>query len=1060
MKNTFKLLSLTISLIVVFLTTTLRADPNPFRINEVMSSNNASIADEDGDHSDWIEILNTTDDSASIGRYGLSDSNSDKFKWIFPDTVIGPGEFLLVWASGKNRKISGKPLHCNFSISQDGEDILLTSPDGTLQDHLKPVFIPQNTSIGRDKENGANWVFFEKPTPGAINTSESFSGVLSKPVFSHTPGFYSSDFELAISHPDKDAVLHYTLDGSEPTENSPVYEKRLLIKNRSSENNHLSNIRTGIGWWSAPKSTIAKGTVVRAKAFKPGHISSPPLSGSFFVFPEGKDRYPIPVVSIITDQKNFFCDTIGIYVPGLKYVEGKEGSGNYYQRGDEWEREGNFEYFNQGNLNLSQLVGFRIHGGFSRRLPTKTLRVYARSSYGEKYLNEQFFPEEPYPSYNAILLRPAANDFNKALMRDATAQMSVRHLNFDTQAYRPAIVFINGEYWGIKNLREKYDKHYLERVYGVDPENIDLLSSLSNLKNVDEGSADYYQEMLSFITENDMSDPEQYSRAATYMDMDNFISYYSAQIYFGNNDWPQNNIAFWRLRTPYSPNTQTGHDGRFRWMMFDVDRAFGILKNDSIDILKHVTDTSASHSRLILSLLNNSGFKREFINRQADLLNSTFLPHRIISIIDSIAGNIEPVVGEHIRRWNHPLSVSDWKSWIEIMRSFAHKRPHFLRSHIMKYFNLPDTCQITLLSDPQQGLIKINSLLIDEHLQGISETIYPWKGIYFKGNPVIIEPVAKPGYAFDYWLINNVVHKENLVEVNPDVNLEIKAFFKYNGSMQTIIHFFHFNTINNDIGNGEKVNSDYSDTSSASIQYQGSGAGYMDDVDGTTENAKMEAPAGKALRVRNPSDTRSLIFSIPTEGFKNIIFSYAVCRTKNGATKQSLYFNTTDDDSSWTLFSRGIMIKESFETKTFDFSRIEEANNNPFFKVRLTFDENSSELSGNNRFDNVTVSGISILSDNVTRKLEPTKLNFTLLGINPNPIRDMVSISFLLSAKSHVTLSIYNMHGRLIATPINEIRSEGINNVFWKPENTPSGVYICRIKAGNSLTTGKMIVKN
>lgn len=179
MKNTFKLLSLTISLIVVFLTTTLRADPNPFRINEVMSSNNASIADEDGDHSDWIEILNTTDDSASIGRYGLSDSNSDKFKWIFPDTVIGPGEFLLVWASGKDRRISGKPLHCNFSVSQEGEEILLSSPDAVLHDKLDPVFIPRNTSIFNldakiivnadpahpDKNderrdcNGLNWVF-------------------------------------------------------------------------------------------------------------------------------------------------------------------------------------------------------------------------------------------------------------------------------------------------------------------------------------------------------------------------------------------------------------------------------------------------------------------------------------------------------------------------------------------------------------------------------------------------------------------------------------------------------------------------------------------------------------------------------------------------------------------------------------------------------------------------------------------------------------------------------------------------------------------------------------
>ena len=919
-----------------------------------MSSNNASIADEDGDHSNWIEILNTSKDSASIGRYGLSDSNSDKFKWIFPDTVIGPGEFLLVWASGKNRKISGKPLHCNFSISQDGEDILLTSPDGTLQDHLKPVLIPQNTSIGRDKENGANWVFFEKPTPGAINTSESFFGVLSKPVFSHTPGFYSSDFQLTITHPDKDVALHYTLDGSEPTENSPLYDSPILIKDRSNEENRLSNIRTGVGW-KAPESNVAKGTVVRVKAFKPGSIPSPVLSGSFFVFSEEKIRYPLPVVSIITNEKYFFNDTIGIYVPGINYVEGNDGTGNYYKKGDEWEREGNFEYFNKnGTLSLSQITGFRIHGGWSRRFPIKALRVYARSSYGEKYLNEKFFHERPYSSFKTLLLRPSGNDWNYSLIRDATAHLSVRHLNFDTQAYSPAIVFINGEFWGIKNIRERYDKHYLERVYGVDPENIDLLSGL---KSVEEGTSDYYQEMFNFITKNDLSDSVHYARVSTYMDIDNYINYYSAQIYFANDDWPQNNIIFWRLRTSYSPNAQLGHDGRFRWMLFDADRAFGRPGKDTTDLLKHVTDTSASRSQLILSLLNNSEFKREFINRQADLLNSAFLPHRLIPIIDSISKNIEPVIGEHTRRWYQPASVLAWKTAIENMRTYTLRRPHFTRLHFMKYFSLPDTCKITLLSDPQQGIIKINSLLIDEKLPGIGDTIYPWKGIYFKGNPIILEAMAKPGYRFDHWLVNGIANEEKRLKIDPDDNLTITAVFKYDGSVQKIIHYFHFNTIKNKIDNGEKINSDYSLISSASIQYQGSGAGYMDDVDGTTENTRMDAPPGKALRVRNPSDTRSLIFDISTEGFKNIVFSYAVCRTKNGATKQSLYFNTTDDDSGWTLFSSGIPVNENFETKTFDFSKIEEANDNKFFKVRLTFDENSSGTSGNNRFDNVTVSG-------------------------------------------------------------------------------------------------------
>ena len=394
------------------------------------------------------------------------------------------------------------------------------------------------------------------------------------------------------------------------------------------------------------------------------------------------------------------------------------------------------------------------------------------------------------------------------------------------------------------------------------------------------------------------------------------------------------------------------------------------------------------------------------------------------------------------------------------MRSFAYNRPYCLRSHIMKYFNLPDTCQITLLSNPQQGNIKINSLLIDEKLPGIEEPVYPWKGVYFKGNPVILEATSKPGYRFDYWMVNGVLHEEKRLIIDPDNKLTIEAVFKYNGAEQKIIHYFHFNTIDNNLSDG--IYSDYSVVSSASIQYLGTGTGYMDDVDGTIQNTKMDAPAGKALRVRNPSNTKSLVFDIPTEGFKDIVFSYAVCRTKNGATKQSLYFNTTDDDSGWTLFSSGIPVNENFETKTFDFSKIEEANDNKFFKVRLTFDENSSGTSGNNRLDNVTVIGTTIFSEDSIPPvmIKPIQNEFSMLKIYPNPIHDKAIIVISLPARSHIKMRIYDMHGRLVATPVNEIKNEGINNLVWKTEGTPTGIYICRVNVGNAQKIRKLVVKH
>ena len=191
-------------------------------INEIQASNSNTIFDEDGDAEDWVELLNTGDQPENLNGYGLSDDFDRPFRWVMPDVNINPGEYLLIWASGKDRDLPGQPLHTNFSISSDGEEILLTRPDGERVDEIQPIPIPRDISYGRYPDGGDDFYFFTEPTPGAQNGGERFRKLLEPPQFSHAGGQYTSPFDLVLSTADEDEEIYYTLDGSVPEPGSAI----------------------------------------------------------------------------------------------------------------------------------------------------------------------------------------------------------------------------------------------------------------------------------------------------------------------------------------------------------------------------------------------------------------------------------------------------------------------------------------------------------------------------------------------------------------------------------------------------------------------------------------------------------------------------------------------------------------------------------------------------------------------------------------------------------------------------------------------------------------------
>lgn len=755
-------------------------------INEIVASNNSTLADEEGDYEDWIEIYNGGSTAVNLNGYGLTDNPGNPFKWVFPAEIIQPGQFLIVWASDKERAVAGSPLHTNFKIGASGEEIALTVPGGVLEDALPAAALQTDMSYGRQPDGPGALVFFTEPTPGASNSTTGYTAILAAPELSHQGGFYGDGFLLEMETDQSGATIYYTLDGSEPTTSSAVYTGPIPVDSRAGDPNVLANIRTTQSnfFWQAPANEIFKGTVVRALVDMPGALASPVETQTYFVDPALNGRYSLPVISIATDADNLFDPEIGIYVPGNDV--------NFTQSGDEWERPIHIEFYEpDGSLGFAQDAGVRIHGSKSTQYHFKSLRIYARAEYGAETIDYEIFPGWKNDEFERLILRNSGQDIYATMFRDAMAQSLVAHLSFDTQPYRPAVVFINGEYWGVHNIRERLDNNYLGLTYDIDNDEIDYLA---NRGLVEEGSADHFNAMMDFVTTQGVADPANYAYLQTQMDVPNFIEYMTAEIIMNNADWLQNNIDYWRYQTDaYDPNAPEGQDGRWRWLMSDMDQSFGLAGGAGAVSYNRLAWASqpgyppynSQMAVLLRALLENDEFRTDFINQFADQLNTAFVPARVVAQIDAMQAVLAPEVQEHIDRYGRPVSITAWNNSVQTMRNFALNRPGFQRQHVVDRFGLTGTASVTLnVSDPAHGVVRISSLLINEDTVGLSDAPYPWTGIYFRDVPIEIEAIPADGYLFAGW---SELPGENsaTISVTLSGDLALTAVFIPDGSQPT-----------------------------------------------------------------------------------------------------------------------------------------------------------------------------------------------------------------------------------------------------------------------------------
>lgn len=789
-------------------------EPDGPVISEVVSSTSITAVDGQVDPHDWIEIHNPTGDAIDLSGWRLADSDDPSTGWTFPPTSLDAGAYLVVFASGSGEVDPEGNLHTDFRIDQTGEPVVLARPDGATVDRMPPVTIPRNASFGRDHDDPDRTCYFAFPTPGSPNAPECFEDAsLGAPTLSASTGFYDEAFDLEISPQTPGAAIIYTLDGSYPDEVANAdrthrYDGPLRVEDRSDQPNTISMIRTMavdelIDWtpepWVAPEGPIEKATVVRART--PHSAES---RATYFVG-EHLRRDDLAVVSLMADEAFLFDPDDGIMVPGRMFEEHRadpeffSGLGwvtpaNYLQRGREWERPRADDVRRAvavdwcdpgGECPYQTAVGVRIHGGASRAVNRKSLRLYARPDFDGPTFDHDLFGGRAPQGHRRLLLRNSGNDHAATLLVDTYFHHLLDGAIADTQAAQPTVVFINGEYWGLYDLRERYDRHYLGLVHGANPDDVVMIATATG--RVEAGAIDEaagYDEVMRRAADAGPGDADALAAIEAAFDLDDFFDYLIAHVFAGNADWPDGNSRAWRQPVGPDGPGEGSLDGRWRWLVFDLDLyGGGGSRNDPTfnPFHGHMSPTESVEVAggvpfLFHHVMADPTWRHRFLQRFADHLNSTFEPRRAVAELDAMEARLAPEIPTHVHRWQGPASVEQWRREVDALRSFMVRRPDLQRAQLVDLFDLSGTAGVVVTHDPAAGHVRVGSLPIVEGTPGVHDP-REWAGTYFRGVPLTVEAVPAHGSRFSHWEIDGIEVAEPVVTITPDAATAIAAMF-------------------------------------------------------------------------------------------------------------------------------------------------------------------------------------------------------------------------------------------------------------------------------------------
>jgi hypothetical protein len=525
-------------------------------INEINAGNESGLADEDGDEEDWIELYNAGTSAIDLAGWSLSDDEEEPGRWIFPSKLLAPGQYLVVFASAKDRKnpVGANRFHTSFKLGIDGEFLGLFTPDSPrrLASGFSPKYPLQRNNYSYGREASGELRYFAAPTPGASNGVSTITGVVAPVHFAVTRGHFTQPFDLVLSSPTRGAQIRYTTNGSEPT------------------------LTSGLLYFSPLRVTNT--LMIRAAAFRTNLLSSSVKSHSYF-FNQSPAIRSLPIISIQTASNNMIGPTgiIGMnggsgppsnpWVPSSPPVPGEYH--NTTSNGIAWERPMSVEYILPADNSGFQIdAGMRVQGSdYTRPRYAATdkisYRLYFRGDYSSSRLEYPFFTDAVVQNFDQIVLRAGHNDISNPFLRDEL----VRQLSTDMGQVAVhgtwANFFINGVYKGYYNPTERVEEGFLQSWHGGS-NSWDIITVGSAVQGGDNVA---WNAMRSYVSGQNVLLPNVYTEIMRRLDVVNFVDYLIVNTYGANWDWPHNN---WRAARERAPG------GIFRFYVWDAEGAFGL----------------------------------------------------------------------------------------------------------------------------------------------------------------------------------------------------------------------------------------------------------------------------------------------------------------------------------------------------------------------------------------------------------------------------------------------------------------------------------------------------
>jgi gliding motility-associated-like protein len=710
--------SLFYSLVFVFLTTSISAQ---VVINEFSVSNHTDFADNYGRYEDWIELYNTGAAPFDLSGYHLSDRNNNPTKWQFPaGTTIPANGFLRVWASTRDEAAGGH-IHTNFRLTQrqpNPEYVVFADPNGVILEeyHLLLYVTQRNHSWGRTTNGGTTWGVFTTPTPNASNTGANYTRYAADVLYSISGGFYPAAVSVTLTTNEPNSVIRYTTNGDTPDATSPAY--------------------------SGPININAT-TVLQARVFSNNAQILPGFHEfhTYFI----NVTHTIPVVSIAgTQVSNLLGGNSGLRPLG------------------------SVEYYENGQLMTKVTGEFNKHGNDSWAYQQRGIDFISRDQFGYgDALRYKIFDLKTRERFQRVMFKAAANDnypFQNggAHIRDAYVHelSQISGLKLDERTTEPCVLYLNGQYWGVYDTREKVDDpDFTEHYYNQDRLNLYFLKTWGGTWAEYGGAAATadWQDLRNYIQNNNMGDPVHYDHVKSRLNLMSLIDYFIINTHTVCADWLNWNTGWWRgIDT-------AGSAKKWRYILWDMDATFGHYINyTGVPNTGPAADPcfgqdlpnpgGQGHTNIITKLFDESDdFKQMYFTRYIELVTGPLHCDNMILLLDQMIAEIEPEMPGQIARWGG--NINTWQNNVQAIRDFINQRCVIVEQAIADCFSVLQYDITFLVQPPGAGDITINNQTI---------TVFPHTDSYYGTLINNLTANEYPGFTFSHWeFINHTP--------NPDV---------------------------------------------------------------------------------------------------------------------------------------------------------------------------------------------------------------------------------------------------------------------------------------------------